>query len=50
MLTSTGFDQEKSVPDNANETQSTGVPVTKQSLYYNYKAELIIETILNSRI
>lgn len=26
MLTSTGFDHENSAPDNANETQSTGVP------------------------
>lgn len=26
MLTSKGFDQENSAPDNANETQSTGVP------------------------
>jgi len=26
MLTRRGFDQENNAPDNANETQSTGVP------------------------
>lgn len=30
MLTSTGFDQAKSAPDNPNEMQSTGVPETKE--------------------
>lgn len=41
MLTRRGFDQEKRAPDNANETQSTGVPEEELPIairHWNFEA------------